>query len=503
MSESRLQLGGLVLDLAAGELLAADQQPAVLRRQALELLIVLGRRAGQVVTKDELMERVWPGVVVGEGSLTQAIADVRRALGDSGHRMLRNVARRGYMLVPDSPADAPLLSIAVMPLAVEGDAAGSDWFAQALHADLVDEVARIHGSLVIATDTAATYAGRTIDPRQVARELRVRHVVLGRLRHEGSQIRVALVLVDGESGVQRWADAFAFERADLAQGLADCAMQIVRALVPEIYVAAAHRTALSPLEVSADDLAMRAMVLWVRGFNRDNTLEGIRLLERAVALDPDSVRGWNRLIVSTLQALMNGWLPDPAAALGRIQEAAAQLERVDHEGNYNLQAKVILAYLGQDIGALLRLTAAWTERDRHPNAFGARGMAALVNGEPDLAVTALETALRLSPRDSFRAEWQYRLAMAHFLAGRYELACDWAQTAADTNPALSWPPIHAAAMLLLGQEEEAKRAFDAFIQRHAGFRPEHLVKRLPGANPKLVEARERLTSSLKQLGTCP
>ena len=65
-------------------------------------------------------------------------------------------------------------------------------------------------------------------------------------------------------------------------------------------------------------------------------------------------------------------------------------------------------------------------------------------------------ALRLSPRDPIRAEWQYRLAMAHFTAATYDLACDWSQTAADTNPNLLWPPIHAAAMQCLGQTAAAR-----------------------------------------------
>ncbi len=104
---NRLPLGEFVLDLAAGELFTADGQLAGLRKQALDVLLVLGRRAGQVVGKDELMRLVWPNVVVGEGSLTQAIADIRRVLGDGEHRVIRNVARRGYMLVPDTmPAAA-------------------------------------------------------------------------------------------------------------------------------------------------------------------------------------------------------------------------------------------------------------------------------------------------------------------------------------------------------------------------------------------------------------
>jgi len=101
---NRLELSGFVLDLNRGELLTPQDELAGLRKQALDVLLVLGARAGQVVSKDELMSRVWPDVVVGEGSLVQAIGDIRRVLGDTGHRVIRNVARRGYMLVPEEPS---------------------------------------------------------------------------------------------------------------------------------------------------------------------------------------------------------------------------------------------------------------------------------------------------------------------------------------------------------------------------------------------------------------
>ena len=96
-----LPLSGFVLDLAAGELLTSDHQLAGLRKQALDVLLLLGARAGQVVGKDELMRIVWPDVVVGESSLGKAISDIRHVLGDHNHRLVRNVARRGYILVPD------------------------------------------------------------------------------------------------------------------------------------------------------------------------------------------------------------------------------------------------------------------------------------------------------------------------------------------------------------------------------------------------------------------
>jgi DNA-binding winged helix-turn-helix (wHTH) protein/TolB-like protein len=94
----RLALGACVLDLERGELLDAHGEPSTLRAQALAVLCALGRRAGEVVTKEELMRRVWGDVIVTEDSLVQAVGDIRRVLGESGHRVVRTVPRRGYLL---------------------------------------------------------------------------------------------------------------------------------------------------------------------------------------------------------------------------------------------------------------------------------------------------------------------------------------------------------------------------------------------------------------------
>lgn len=256
----RLFLSGFVLDLAAGELLTPDRQLAGVRKQALEVLLLLGARAGQVVGKDELMRAVWPDVVVGEGSLAKAISDIRHVLHDHDHRLIRDVARRGYMLVPDpapldqSPAvpaatdsnfalgqtralrrapltaltvllvgivaliavaawlnnerqrnpaalsasplgsQVPSVSLVVLPLKAESGTA-EDWFADAITTDLTTSMGRMSGSFVIGRSTAFTYKGKEVDPRNVARELGVRYVVLGSTRR-GRRARAA-ELVDG------------------------------------------------------------------------------------------------------------------------------------------------------------------------------------------------------------------------------------------------------------------------------------------------------------------
>ena len=569
---NRLLLGRCTLELTSGELRDAEGELAGLRKQALDVLLVLGRRAGEVISKDELMSQVWPKVVVGEGSLTQAIADIRRVLGDDGHRLVRNVARRGYMLVPDKPLsgavearaelsadapaapelsrplrpwwrpglisavvlavllaggawltwrstsstwrtpaelartplsrDVPALSIIVLPLTLEGETTNAEWLADALHGDLVIAAAQMQNIFVIARDTASTYKGKAVDPRQVAREMGVRHVVQGSLRQEASKIRLNLMLTDGESGVQRWSEAFDTDRAQVAQAVSDFAVAIERTLVAEVYRSTGERLAtLSPTEVSADDLAMQGYALWYRGVTRENVLAARALFDRALAMNPDSARAWGGVHFTTTAVLSNGWIADRTAAVRRAEEAAANLQRLDRDGTYTYSAKTFLLFMKRDFPGMLRNTTEWSERYRLPVAFGAHGSALLFNGRFDEAVAVIERALRLGPRDPFRAEWQYRLALAHFGAGRYELAREWSQTAANTTPTLVWPPIHAAALLRLGRREAAQQAFDEHVRNHPAYVARHLEARIPNSETEAAaQMRSRLIASLRELG---
>jgi DNA-binding winged helix-turn-helix (wHTH) protein/TolB-like protein len=579
----RLTFGPFTLDLRRAELLR-DGQALPLRPKAFDLLTVLATRPGQVLSKDELVLTVWPGVVVSDDSLTQCVHELRSALGDAGPALLRTIPRRGYRFdadvraepppappappAPSAPsvpavlpavaADAPAstararlrlapgvlgiallsaalllaavawldagglatrgqtpaelaraplprevppLSIIVLPLTTEGDAPADTHLADALHGDLINQVARLQSSLVISRDTAATYKGRAADPRQVAREMGVRHVVQGRLSQEGATVRLNIALIDGETGAQRWADTLVADRARLAQTVSDFAVAIERTLAAElIRTTAERRGALSPAEVTADDLAIQGYALWYRGVTRDNVLAAQSLFDRALAIDPDSARAWAGIQFTTANLLLNNWAADRPATVRRHEEATTNLQRVDRDGSPTYSAKTMQRFVERDFPALLRVTTEWTERYRLPLSLGAHGAALYLNGRFDEAVPVLERALRLGPRDPFRAEWQYRLALAHFGAAHYELARDWSQTAAITNAALVWPPIHAAALHRLGRHDEARQALAEHMRRHPGFTAAQAMSRLPSQEPGFVEARERLLGSLRELG---
>ncbi|MCW5657258.1 MAG: winged helix-turn-helix domain-containing protein [Burkholderiaceae bacterium] len=543
----RLPLGALTLDLGCGDLFGADGRPAPLRRQALEVLLVLGRRANQVVTKDELMSAVWPAVVVGDGSLAAAVADIRRVLGDGEHLLVRNIARRGYMLVPSPSHSGPVpssvaqprpawgrwvaasalllamvvalvvwtrgkpaiqsdkaLSIVVLPLKAEGAWPDTEAFADVLHNDLIAEASRFEASTVIARGTAATYKGRGVDPREVARELQVRHVVSGSLRRDGDKLRLSLTLVDGESGVQRWSEVFEFERALLGQTVDEAVRELARALYIQAWKSAAVRAAaLSPSQVTGDDLATRAMGLWFRGLNRDNVLGLLALAEQAVATDPDSARGWGMIAIGNVQALNNNWIEGAearSAARLRAEQASAALDRIAPDGFFAMQARVIEAYNRSEFPTMLQRARLWVERHPHPVALGALGAALFHNDQPEAAVVALERALRLSPLDSFRAEWMYRLAWSHYIVGNLDRALEWSRRARATNPLLPWPPVEAASLLQLGQRAEAQSVLNEFRRRHPSFDHAAIGRRLSGDSPRFAAARSRLLDDLTELG---
>ncbi len=97
------RFGGFWIDTGTEQLLGPNSQVRVLRPKSFRVLQILAARSGQLVTKQELMALVWPGVVVSDDSLVQCIADVRRALNDAGKKILVTVARKGYRLLADAP----------------------------------------------------------------------------------------------------------------------------------------------------------------------------------------------------------------------------------------------------------------------------------------------------------------------------------------------------------------------------------------------------------------
>ena len=147
MRQEQVRLPSHVIDLAADELRSATGEQVELRPRSLAVLRLLAENAGRLVHKNEIIAKVWGDVVVTDDSLTQCVAEIRRAIGDQERRILRTVPRRGYLLVP-SQRNAELSArasyrptIAVIPFTSPAGAKGQA-LAIGVASEIINELAR-------------------------------------------------------------------------------------------------------------------------------------------------------------------------------------------------------------------------------------------------------------------------------------------------------------------------------------------------------------------------
>jgi TolB-like protein/DNA-binding winged helix-turn-helix (wHTH) protein len=214
MIDDAVRFGRFRFDLRRRELFR-DESSVRLGGRALDVLHALAAAKGNIVSKTDLLARVWPGIVVGENNLQVQISLLRKTLQEdtSGESYLVTVPGRGYRLVNlDMLAHGPALpdkpSIAVLPFENMSDDPGQDYFADGIVEDITTALCRIRSLFVIARNSSFSYKNRAVDIKQVGRELGVRYVLEGGVRKDAQRVRITAQLVDAASGMHLWADHF-------------------------------------------------------------------------------------------------------------------------------------------------------------------------------------------------------------------------------------------------------------------------------------------------------
>lgn len=497
---SRLPLAAFVLDLGARDLRTANDRPVELRRKALEVLLMLGEQAGHVVDKDTLMARVWPGVVVGDDSLTQAVVEIRRVLGDADRRLLRTVARRGYLLQPSGVETAVLLSIAVLPIVCrDPDGEGR---AEALTAELSSRVGvGLFGSRVVAREAAAALGGN--DPRAVASALGVHQVVCGELHATAKGWRLALAMVDGASGERRWSRGFELAREANAGRLDDIAAQAARALLVEMHRSAAQRAAARPQsERSADELAIQGWAAVYDGASPANFERALRFFELAVAADARNLRGLGGISCCNKWLDEMGWAKDSAEALRRAHDAAALLEQLYPQDILTWRCRASVAGADGRWELKLSICDRMCERDAgDPTAHFQRGQSLLHLGRFDEAIASIERAFDCSVDDFRAGHWHEILACAELMSGRPQRAIERARLAMAANPCLLLPPLLlATALAEAGQAGAGREILGAQRAREGGGNLTQAARLFGGGSPAYERGRDAVLAVLGELG---
>ena len=252
-------LGSFILDSTA-KLLLLDGTPVALGERAVAVLLALVRRAGQLVTKDQLLTEAWNSLAVEESNLTVQISSLRRALGAApgGDAWIETMPRRGYRYrgplaesgVPPRPPSVPVdkPSLAVLPFQNLSGDPEQDYFADGMVEDITTALSRIDWLFVIARNSSFIFKGGAVDIRQVGQELGVRYVLEGSVRRAANRVRINAQLIDASNGAHIWADRFDGDVEDVFDLQDRVTESVAGALEPRIRFAEIERSRRKPTE---------------------------------------------------------------------------------------------------------------------------------------------------------------------------------------------------------------------------------------------------------------
>ena len=192
--------------------------------KALEILLVLVENSGQLVEKEELFRRAWPGVSVEENNLAQSISALRKALGDrrGESQYIQTVPGYGYRFVSPAaeqkPANVP--SLAVLPFQPLGTGRPAEqllgvWFGTAVADAITTILSNSPGVLVRPTCAVAASIHAAEDLAAAARRLAVGALLTGHVRHSGEHVQLSVQLVRAEDGFATWGQTFQTSSDDL------------------------------------------------------------------------------------------------------------------------------------------------------------------------------------------------------------------------------------------------------------------------------------------------
>jgi TolB-like protein len=505
------RFGRFELNPATRQLLV-DRQPVPLGARAFDVLLALIERRDRVVTKNEMLDLVWPGLVVEENNLQVQISTLRKVLGPDA---VATISGRGYQFtlnleaVPASESHAAAIpSIAVLPFANVSDDSSNEYFADGLSEELLNVLAKIRGLRVASRTSAFYFKGKNADLPTIAQSLNVATVLQGSVRKAGNRVRIAVQLIHAATDTHLWSETYDRDLGDVFAVQDD----IARAVVTELRAAlvGAHLSTSQSARVTAEvamavkgraeNVEVHRLYLEGKFFLERQTSEGIAkgigLLERAVDRDPTYALAWATLSrayvvrswipvtrvspptfdlarAAAEQALtMQPDLPDGHAALGWVRMLAdwdwngakESLERALELAPEHVDALRYASLLMGNVGHLdeaLKLSRRVAALDPLSwNAFSNLANYFLGTGFPDEAGAAVEKSIELNPHSE----------LTQFILGKVRLdqrRPDDALTAFQRmSGALRLMGV-ALAQFARGSQQESDEALRELIERYA------------------------------------
>jgi TolB-like protein len=446
MSGQQVRFGRFQLNLAGGGL-SRDGEPVSLGSRGLEILCVLAAAKGEVVSKDDIMAKVWPGRVVEENNLQVHISALRKALDDGaeGKSHVVTVPGRGYRLIGvDASAghaaglDAAVVldnpSIAVLPFQDMSDEPQHDRLNDGIVEDIITGLSRVQWLKVAARNSSFAYRGRDADVRQVGRELGVHYVLEGSVRRVGERVRITGQLIDATTGTHVWADNFDGRLEDVFELQDRITASVISAVEPRLLHAEFERRNRKPATSAWDYLARGVASQW--RWTREGNAEAVQLFREAIALDRNLASAYAMASNSYTWAKSFGWLTNPAVEIAEGEQWARRALDLGREDGPTLAAAgFALAYLvGDTEVGNAAIDRALVLHPGNALALGVGGWIKVFLGDSEAALDRVERAIGLSPVNALKFAWQSAGSYAHFFRGRNEDALSWAQQVLRERP---------------------------------------------------------------------
>jgi DNA-binding winged helix-turn-helix (wHTH) protein/tetratricopeptide (TPR) repeat protein len=517
------QFGPFELDMARVELRNGDEA-CCLEPQVFALLALLVENRERLVSKEEIIDKVWDGRVVSDAAVASRVKSVRQALGDSGksQRFIRTIHGQGYRFVADARAsrgtaevsailvegssaanarqDKPSRpSLAVLPFRLIGDGGRYAALAVALPDELITELSQLRWLFITARTSSFRLRASDTEFREIGGLLRVGYCLWGTVEVSDRSVVVAVELVDTADEGIVWADRFSGRIEDIHAMREDIRSRVLTALEIQIPV---HEAKLAR-SCTAENLdAWSAYHLGLQHmyrFNRVDNLAASTLFQRAVALDPLFARAHAGLSFIHFQTAFMRYTDDIVKETNearRFAERGLELDSLDPFVNFTMGRTYWLeGDLERSLGWLERAT---TISPHYAQGIYARAWTEALAGRPQQGQLHVDLAMRLSPLDPLHYAMLATRAFTHMAVGEDAQAAHWAEHAARSPGAhVLIAMIAAAAHLLCGDAARAAYWAANVRERAAALTRADFNRVFPMKSDSM---RVRVSQALAQLG---
>jgi TolB-like protein/DNA-binding winged helix-turn-helix (wHTH) protein len=442
---------------AACEIIQGDTV-VKLEPRVMSLLQYFASRPGEVLSRIQLEEQVWPGMVVGYDALTKSIGKLRDALGDSEKppTIIQTIPKKGYRLIapvtagdikPDHvTATNPLVSkkkriisagllifavavigtilttlnllkdaetehhtlsdssskpsLVVLPFKTLNDDPQQDYFSRGITDDLIVDLSRYSGIEVIASHIAFQYYGRNVDLDTLVKELKIRYVVEGIIRRSQQQIRINVQMTDALRGINLWAEQYNRPITGLFDIQDEVRSKIVDALSIKFTEAERNRKQKHYTNnFDAYDAFLLGQASLIKRASAEDNQQAREQFEKAIAIDPGFARAYAALAMANADAYRHNWVDDPDSfARVALQQAQHAIDLDPESHHASLAMGYIQLFVAKDHQQAIAMAERTLQLD--PNNADANMLLATIYvhaEEPDKAEAYVETSMRQNP----------------------------------------------------------------------------------------------------------